>query len=199
MGAKTSKPGGSKSPRGNKGMEYQRNFTAGHARQQQKVVTDEYIKKTSSIYSGDTMIQTQTTMTPTTPTGDNSNNNLKSTTNYNLNVTDPKNIDQEKTLMQDEDARGSIAEIKSGRLADSNQTMRDNPLLCPTQPIIWGYSELTRKQLDEDQASFIQWDHPIDGIVHAWCVFDGHGGYETALYCAQHFLNYVKDCHLHQS
>eukprot|EP00485_Elphidium_margaritaceum_P002304 CAMPEP_0202686520 /NCGR_PEP_ID=MMETSP1385-20130828/2267_1 /ASSEMBLY_ACC=CAM_ASM_000861 /TAXON_ID=933848 /ORGANISM="Elphidium margaritaceum" /LENGTH=561 /DNA_ID=CAMNT_0049341109 /DNA_START=20 /DNA_END=1705 /DNA_ORIENTATION=+ len=64
------------------------------------------------------------------------------------------------------------------------------------EPLLWGYCELTRKQLDEDQAAFLTWTHPTDGFVHAWAIFDGHGGYETALYAAQHFLKYVQKYHL---
>lgn len=60
----------------------------------------------------------------------------------------------------------------------------------------WGYCELTRKQQDEDQAAFLTWTHPEDGFVHSWAIFDGHGGYETALYSAQHFLKYVEKHHL---
>ena len=63
----------------------------------------------------------------------------------------------------------------------------------------WGYCELTRKQQDEDQAAFATWTHPEDGFVHSWAIFDGHGGYETALYSAQHFLKYVEKHHLLQS
>ena len=63
-------------------------------------------------------------------------------------------------------------------------------------PLLWGYCELTRKQLDEDQAAFLTWTHPTDGFVHSWAIFDGHGGYETALYSAQHFLKYLQKYHL---
>ena len=51
-------------------------------------------------------------------------------------------------------------------------------LSMPTEPLLWGYCELTRKELDEDQAAFLTWEHPSDGLVHAWAIFDGHGGYE---------------------
>merc|ERR1712187_148182 len=62
----------------------------------------------------------------------------------------------------------------------------------PSTALKWGYCELTRKRLCEDQAAFLTWEHPIDGFIHAWAVFDGHGGYDTALYSAQHFLKYVQ-------
>eukprot|EP01084_Bolivina_argentea_P308625 533720_1 len=63
-------------------------------------------------------------------------------------------------------------------------------------PLLWGYCEMSRKRLDEDQAAFLTWTHPKDGFVHSWAVFDGHGGFETALYSAQHFLKYVQKHHL---
>ena len=72
---------------------------------------------------------------------------------------------------------------------------KEDPNFRHERPIQWGYCELTRKQLDEDQAAFATWTHEKEGYVHAWAVFDGHGGYEVALYSAQHFLKYVEKYH----
>eukprot|EP01083_Nonionella_stella_P295238 1003436_1 len=79
---------------------------------------------------------------------------------------------------------------------DGNKISNINANNNGTDVLLWGYCELTRKQLDEDQAAFLTWSHPTDGFVHSWAIFDGHGGYETALYSAQHFLKYVQKYHL---
>lgn len=82
------------------------------------------------------------------------------------------------------------------RIASPDAIITNNEIKVIKNPLLWGYCELTRKQLDEDQAAFLTWTHPTDGFVHSWAIFDGHGGYETALYSAQHFLKYVQKYHL---
>jgi len=86
--------------------------------------------------------------------------------------------------------------IKQTSNHDRIASHAEMPKLSDLQPLLWGYCELTRKSQDEDQAAFLTWEHPTDGFVHAWAIFDGHGGYETALYSAQHFLKYVQKYHL---
>ncbi|ETO16067.1 hypothetical protein RFI_21293 [Reticulomyxa filosa] len=61
--------------------------------------------------------------------------------------------------------------------------------------IVFGYHEASKKTRDEDQATYVCWKHSKDGTIHGWGIFDGHGGYECALYSSQHFLQFVKESH----
>lgn len=85
--------------------------------------------------------------------------------------------------------------VESQKLENYSTLRRISNAKQSQKTVIWGYCELTRKQLDEDQAAFLTWTHVNEGLVHAWAVFDGHGGYETALYSAQHFLKYLEKYH----
>ena len=112
-----------------------------------------------------------------------SNNNNNNNNNNDDNNDDTTNVSETDELIKQTSNHDRIA---SSELIECNMH----------QPLLWGYCELTRKQLDEDQAAFLTWTHPNDGFVHSWAIFDGHGGYETALYSAQHFLKYVQKHHL---
>ena len=121
--------------------------------------------------------------------GDNNNNN----NNDNLKISKQETMDVPiDALIKQTSNHDRIASSP----LDNNQVNNEIDDVLAKHPLLWGYCELTRKQLDEDQAAFLTWTHPTDGFVHSWAIFDGHGGYETALYSAQHFLKYLQKYHL---
>eukprot|EP01084_Bolivina_argentea_P136787 240918_1 len=121
-------------------------------------------------------------------------------TNLLTNKSEEETDEKDKEVIQKEPTMEHLEQIERTNSSHSRVESRklDHTVLSnfQSQSLLWGYCELTRKQLDEDQAAFATWTHPSDGFVHAWAIFDGHGGYETALYSAQHFLKYVQKYHL---